>query len=396
LFGRLGFEHLSDAPLVSRSGADFTIMANFPGRNDRRRRVLKEELLAASGTRAPLRAVGLDHAAHQPSRYSDAAGVENHPQVTDFVPRRYRTIALVVIAGLASTMALAGLHQAAPAFAGTIGLAGLPPFDLASAGSLASWVAAVVLLAASMLCLLIYSIRRHRIDDYRGRYRIWLAASLAGVLLSANSIAGLHHVLAFTFSHATGWTALRAGAVWWLIVGGAPLGWIAFRAVRDVAECRLAVVLWLAAIGCYAAALACYLQFVPAIAPQIDPILCSVWALVGHWFLLAAIMTYARYVILDAQGLIPSRGTSTRTKQKPTATTKASAAAVGVSSAAKIAPAMLRPAAPANREAWVDGSKPEPEDYDDEDEVPGPSRKLSKADRKRLRKLKAQNQNRAA
>ena len=28
-------------------------------------------------------------------RYSDAAGVENHPQITDFVPRRYRTIALL-------------------------------------------------------------------------------------------------------------------------------------------------------------------------------------------------------------------------------------------------------------------------------------------------------------
>ena len=29
-------------------------------------------------------------------RYSDAAGVENHPQVTDFVPRRYRTIVTLV------------------------------------------------------------------------------------------------------------------------------------------------------------------------------------------------------------------------------------------------------------------------------------------------------------
>ena len=32
---------------------------------------------------------------------------------------------------------------------------------------------------ASATCLLTYSIRRHRIDDYRGRYRVWLGAALA-------------------------------------------------------------------------------------------------------------------------------------------------------------------------------------------------------------------------
>ena len=52
-----------------------------------------------------------------------------------------------------------------------------------------------MLLLASATCLLIYSIRRHRIDDFRGRYRIWLAASAACLVLSANSVAGLHSVL---------------------------------------------------------------------------------------------------------------------------------------------------------------------------------------------------------
>ena len=59
-------------------------------------------------------------------------------------------------------------------------------------------------------CLLIYSIRRHRIDDFRGRYRVWLAAAVACVVLSADSVAGLHDALAQSLSHHTGWTALRA------------------------------------------------------------------------------------------------------------------------------------------------------------------------------------------
>ena len=49
----------------------------------------------------------------------------------------------------------------------------------------------------------------HRIDDFRGRYRIWLAAAMACLVLSANSIAGLHEVLADVMTRVTGWSALR-------------------------------------------------------------------------------------------------------------------------------------------------------------------------------------------
>jgi hypothetical protein len=372
-------------------------MVNFPGRNGRRRRVLNEEVLSASSSRASLRAATDDRASHQPLRYSEAAGVENHPQITDFVPRRYRTIALLLVAGVASTMSLAGLHYAAPSLAAAINLAGLPPFDLASTGSLARWVAAVVLLGASALCLLVYSIRRHRIDDYRGRYRIWLTASAACLALSANSVAGLHHVLAYTLSHVTGWTALRAGAVWWLAVAGLPLAWIVLRTLRDLMECRLAATLWVAAIGCYAAAATSYLGFVPAVEPQIDSMLDAVLALLGHWLLLAAVVSYARFVVLDAQGLIPVRTRSHRAlkvkgspKQKNDSRIPSSS---GDSYAQKTASQFQRAESTVGNKAWIDGSRPEAERYDDDsdEDLSGPSRKLSKADRKRLRKLKAQN-----
>ena len=371
-------------------------MVNFPGRNGRRRRVLNEEVLTASGSRASLRAAAEESPGHQPLRYSEAAGVENHPQITDFVPRRYRTIALLAVTGVASTAALAALHYAAPSWAAAINVAGMPPFDLASTGSLAAWVAAVVLLLASALCLLVYSIRRHRIDDYRGRYRIWLAASAACLILSATSVAGLHHVLAYTLSHVTGWTALRAGAVWWLAVAGLPLAWVALRTLRDVMECRLAASLWIAAIGCYAAAGASYLGFVPAVPPRIDTMLNAVLALVGHWLLLVAVVSYARFVVLDAQGLVSIRTRSNqaakakaRTKPKREAATIPISTSVSQKNASQAAPVE----SPTTTKGWIDGSRPEREHYDDDsddDSGDGP-RKLSKADRKRLRKLKAQN-----
>ena len=47
---------------------------------------------------------------------------------------------------------------------------------------------------------------------------------------------------------------------------------------------------------------------------------------------------------------------------------------------------------PSNQSPWVDGSEPDVRD-DDDDDGPGPNgRRLSKSERKRLRKLKARDQ----
>jgi hypothetical protein len=331
-------------------------------------------------------------------RYSDAAGVENHPQITDFIPRRYRTIAMLVITGVVSTFALACLHHLAPSLAAAIGVTAMPPFDFASSGSLATWLAAVLLLLSSALCWLIYSIRRHRIDDYRGRYRAWLVAGAACMLLSANSVAGLHHLLAYTLSHVTGWTALRAGAFWWLAVAGLPLAWVVVRTVRDMFECRMATALWLTAIGCYVSSTASYLGLISLSAAHLDSMLDPALMLVGHWFTLAAAIAYARYVVLDAQGLIPVRArTNHAAKVKATTQQKTSKTSSAPSTASlvqkKTADGSRSDSQASSTKAWVDGSRPDPERYDDEcdDDSSGGSRKLSKADRKRLRKLKTQN-----
>jgi hypothetical protein len=116
----------------------------------------------------------------------------------------------------------------------------------------------------------------------------------------------------------------------------------------------------------------------------------------GHWFLFTAVVTYARFVVLDAQGLITTRRATTKKpaaeKPKQARETKAAAAKPTILSVA----GYTRPKVadtPATADKWVDGSRPERDSYDDdadEDEDSG-VRKLSKSDRKRLRKLKAQN-----
>ena len=96
-------------------------MVNFPGRNGRRRRVLNEEVLSASSSHAVLRAVPKSGRDRAVPRYSEAAGVENHAQITDFVPRRYRSIALLMAAGGFTTAVLASLHYFATPIAGASG-----------------------------------------------------------------------------------------------------------------------------------------------------------------------------------------------------------------------------------------------------------------------------------
>src|SRR5690242_18669335 len=178
-------------------------MVNFPGRSDRRRRVLKEEVLSASGARTAHRNANT-YANEDAPRYSDAAGVENHPQVTDFVPRRYGTIAMLVFFGAVLTTASAAAHYFVLPILTDQGMY-TPAFDLAAQGSLASWLAAVILFVASAFCVMTYSLRRHRIDDYRGRYRVWMAAAVMCLVASANSVAGLHQVFADVMTRATGY-----------------------------------------------------------------------------------------------------------------------------------------------------------------------------------------------
>jgi hypothetical protein len=380
-------------------------MFSLPGRNGRRRRVLNEEVLSASSSHVALRAMADDReASHDAPRYSDAAGVENHPQVTDFVPRRYSTIAVLVLAGVLTTAALGALHYFAMPIAAASGFADIGLLAMSAPGSLATWIAAVVLLIIAVMCLLVYSIRRHRIDDYRGRYRIWLAAAAACVLASADSVVGLHDALAQTLSHHTGWAALRAGAIWWLAIAGLPLSWIAVRVLVDIKECRVAAALLLAGIaGCVAAG-ASFLGLIPASDLRIETLTTGAASLVGNWLLLAGVASYARFVVLDVQGLVPV----VRRTVKPAKSIKSTArAAKPASPSSKLATSIFaaagrqRPAtlsdlppakSPASAAEWTDGRRAERDEYDeDSDDEGSDDHKLSKSQRKRLRKLKARN-----
>jgi len=259
-----------------------------------------------------------------------------------------------------------------------------------------------VYLFTSATCLIVYSIRRHRIDDYRGRYRVWLAACGACLLLSANSVVRFHDLLATALSHYSGWSALRDGAIWWLIILGLPLTWIVVRAIVDVKESRLATWLLATSVCGYVVAAATHLGAIAVADARVESVIAGAGMLMSHWFVLAAAVTYARFVVLDAQGLISAhpRITGKRKTKKPAGASTihdaqtSTAGSPSLLSAADYARRKQQQSAKslASANGWVDGSRPERDSYQDrDDDESGDGRKLSKSDRKRLRKLKMQN-----
>jgi hypothetical protein len=388
-------------------------MANFLGRNGRRRRVLNEDALSASTNHIALHRLEADERSTDSApRYSDAAGIEHHPQITDFLPRRYRSITLVAVAGFATTAAAVAFDWFAPSWIGRLGLADVAQPAFGAAEGLAAWLSAVLLMCSAVVCWVIHSLRRHRIDDIRGRYRIWLAAAIACVVMSADSVAPLHHLLAAMATHITQHGALRGHAAWWLALGGLPLGWIALRALMDAFESRLAASALLATFGCYGLSLASYLMSWPAESPAGEMVVTAGAQLFGTWMLLVGVVAYGRFVVLDVQGLVarerrPARRRKAKASEKEGMGTKSALAGRGngggKSSEGGVAGSTSSIRAfrqnlnssrhadeePPSQTRWVDGSEPESDDYGDDDGARGDS-KLSKSDRKRLRKLKAQ------
>jgi hypothetical protein len=223
--------------------------------------------------------------------------------------------------------------------------------------------------------------------------------------MSCNSVTALHRLLAHSLGHVTGWTMLREDAVWWLLLGGLPLAWIAVRALIDTFECRLAAAPLVVAIVCYLASAVSYFGFVSVPDQRLESMVTGTASFAGHWLVLVAVVSYARFVILDAQGLIDAK--PRRIRQKASSAAQANRQRSQVDESATANPTVLSAVGYSRRELaespassssrgiagqWVDGSRPERDQYEDEtdEDATGDDRKLTKSERKRLRKLKAQ------
>ena len=336
--------------------------------------------------------------------YSPEALPEHQPSLATLLPTGLGGFALTatgLLVLLAATVGL-GLWEAvaggpvfgrdATRFAATLASV-RRCLDVRSFLSLGGWMAQLCLVIATATALVVRFMRRHRRDDYRGRYRAW--GWLAG-LFTLTACAGqvpLGNLFAAFVSDASGIQFGPNGMGWWVLTAGSLYAAVALWAVLPLHE-RAATGFWLSScLVSWAAAAACGWIGQGREIPSRDlhDIAGAVCWMAGAVLAAIAMLAAARSVLREVHGL-PAR----------TATEKASAPA----ETAQTTRRSVAPAAAAEnddedhdtthrhdeddtrsqrlgRTEFVDGADAAEGDEDFEQS----GRHLSKAERKRLRKL---------
>lgn len=265
--------------------------------------------------------------------------IDHQPRVTDLVPQRYGVLALLLMAGLAMTGGLEAAHYWLPQISRMTGGSRLIALDLASDAALANWFSSTVLAMAAVTALVIYSVRRHRKDDYHGRYRVWLWAAALWALMSVDEATSLHEGLSELAAHFSG--DVRAGGILgWVAAYSLLFAAIGTRLFLEMRSCRLSSASLVAAAGCFVAAVIAKTRLVPALSGDYALMAEEGCEMLGDVFLLFAMAAHARFTILDAQGAITPKAKKAKSaKQEKLAEAK------------KESPSQAQPAAPAKR-SW--------------------------------------------
>lgn len=245
--------------------------------------------------------------------------MDRQPRITDFIPHRYSVIALLFLIGLTAAAGLEALHAWMPELASRTADGALAAFDLDGEGGLAAWFSSMTLAAAGLVTLLIYSIRKQRQDDYHGRYRIWLWAALCWMLMSVDEGSSLHEGFAALMVGVTGQTVYGDGAVWWVGPYLLLLGVVGTRLMLDMRGCRGSITSLALAAGCFATAVAAGFNVLRLENADHGVMVEEGCEMLGNLLLLLSMTLHARYVILDAQGLLPVREAKPKAAKKPKA-----------------------------------------------------------------------------
>lgn len=241
--------------------------------------------------------------------------MDRQPRITDLVPKSYVAFVLLFVAGLAIVAGLEALYFWMPELASKTRDGTIAAFDLDGEGSLAVWFSSATLALASMTALLVYSIRRHTADDYHGRYRIWIWASLAWMVMSIDEAASLHEGFKEMMTQLTGQRITGDGSVWWIGAYGLLLGIVGLRLILEMRTCRVSTAALVACAACYITAVLAQLGWIMPGSGAMGVMLEEGCEMVGNLFLVVSMGLHARYAILVAQGVIPAP--SHRPAEKP-------------------------------------------------------------------------------
>jgi hypothetical protein len=386
--------------------------------DERRRRVLMDEIASPAEPDSPEASAAGGSAKGPVRAYHAAVLSERQPKVTDLLPVRPVWVFVALVLSLAGVVAIEAIHIQTAALQVGEGASHLAALDATQRGSLAAWYSSVLLALAAALALVVFGIRAHRVDDYRGQYRVWLWTAAALVWLSVDAATGIHDALGLGLTFLAGQQvftgSLAAGCtLTWIVVYGLVLGTLALRLAFEVRSSLWSAGSLLAAGALYSYAAILQLEVLATPVVLAPGVLSTSVVLLANLALLCTIGFFARHVYLDATGRLKvhidpaARSKTKRAKlklvksEKASDASKAGQAAVPAKTTGKATEPARFGASPAAGAAKPGASiskgnlSSQADDEDDEDDDEYGSG-LSKSERRRLKKLARREQRRAA
>lgn len=344
---------------------------------------------SASSAKGPVRA------------YPPSVLDERQPRSVDLIPQRPYMLAMLALVGLTAiaTVEAFYIHLYDSLAHGFV----LPGLDLAHRGNLAEWLSSFLLGLGAVGSLVVYLIRVHRIDDYRGSYRVWLWTAAGLLLASIDVTTGLHHSLNALLASVCGVDPSGLGQFLWLGVFGLLYGGLGVR---------LACELWPSIEAFAGLAITTTLYVVAAMfavgviafeGTLLNIVAATTVTMLAHGSLLFAITLFGRHVHLDAQGRLKVRvdGGARKKKAKEKAKSRTKLSVVGSDEAAGTK--RKKPAADKSTSKSDDKADAKPAGasisaatlksplsvagQDDDEDESSEGTKLSRAERRRLKKL---------
>lgn len=280
---------------------------------DRRRRVLTEEAEAA------VPAVRLAKATNPAELYSDSGRAARLNPISGLFPLRKLSISLVAGSALLAIAGCLGLHMAAEQLQLTLGSRATSALRLDSPAALARWLSSTLLGLAALTALFIYSLRKHRIDDYHGRYRVWLTmtlACLAASIVESTGIAALANELG---RKASAVATLRFEIAWPAAIATL-VTLLGIRLLFEIRRCGPALSALVLAMIAFTGAAAVDHQWPVEVSQASQPLWLGGCWLSGYVLILLTFLLYSRRVQVEIAGTAVL-GTKAKPKRKKAAST---------------------------------------------------------------------------
>jgi hypothetical protein len=252
---------------------------------------------------------------HKSEHYGDADFLDSQLVLTDLAPRRWLPAFALPVIGALAIAGLLTLYVAAPRI---FKLTDQTPLAavLGGPGSLSNWLSALILLAASFYAIVNYTIRRHKMNDYHGRYRVWLWAAVCWFLMASDSAASLHQAFQAMLVSLTNARVLGDGSIWWIAPAVLLLGVVCIRLLIDMWPSRTASTAAIFSMIAYLVATLAFFHVVRLPSELSGSLISHGTLMAGHLLLAWSMALHARFVLLDAEGQLPRRLAKPKAKKK--------------------------------------------------------------------------------